>query len=274
MQNIFSLSGKIAFITGGAGLLGKRHAEAIIEAGGKAVIADCNFSAAEEVCAELNKKYGNEHDTCAWPIFVDVTNKATIERAANEYKQIDILINNAAKDPKIDDDGGLSPGNRFETMTEEFWHAGTEAILTGTVLCSQVISNKMLENGGGVIINIASDLAVIAPDQRIYKKPGLDDHQQNVKPITYSAAKWGVIGMTKYLATYFADRNIRVNSLSPGAVFGDEPDEFVNKLTNLIPMGRMAHVDEYKGAIVFLCSEASSYMTGENLVIDGGRATW
>ena len=159
-------------------------------------------------------------------------------------------------------------------MTENYWEEGIDAALNGTFLCSQVVSNKMLENGGGVILNISSDLGVIAPDQRIYRKDGVEEDMQNVKPITYSAAKWAIIGMTKYLGVYFAQRGIRVNSLSPTAVYNDHPEDFVKKLTNLIPMGRMSDIDEYKGAIVFLCSDASSYMTGENVVIDGGKSVW
>ena len=266
MQKLFDLTGKTAFITGGAGLLGKKHAEAIIEAGGHAVIADYNLSAALQVSDELGDQ--------ASAVYIDVNDKHIVESAMAKCDRIDILINNAAKDPKVRKDGGLSPDTRFETMTEAFWLEGIQTILNGTFLCSQVACNKMLNHGGGVILNVASDLGVIAPDQRIYRTPGIADSQQNVKPITYSAAKWGVVGMTKYLATYFADRNIRVNSISPGGVYVDQPDEFVNKLTNLIPMGRMANVDEYKGAIVFLCSDASSYMTGENVVIDGGKTVW
>ena len=124
------------------------------------------------------------------------------------------------------------------------------------------------------ILNISSDLGVIAPDQRIYKQDGVEDNLQNVKPITYSAAKWAVVGMTKYLSVYFAQRGIRVNCLSPTGVYNNHPEDFVKKLSNIIPMGRMADIDEYKGAIVFLCSDASSYMTGENLVIDGGKTVW
>jgi len=146
--------------------------------------------------------------------------------------------------------------------------------LNGTFFCSQVVGNKMLEQGAGVILNISSDLGVIAPDQRLYRKEGVPESLQNVKPITYSAAKWAIIGMTKYLAVYFAKKNIRVNCLSPTGVYNNHPEDFVNKLSNIIPMGRMADIDEYKGAIVFLCSDASTYMTGENLVIDGGKSVW
>jgi NAD(P)-dependent dehydrogenase (short-subunit alcohol dehydrogenase family) len=126
----------------------------------------------------------------------------------------------------------------------------------------------------GVVLNISSDLGVIAPDQRIYRKENLPENLQPVKPITYSASKWAIVGMTKYLSVYFAKSGIRVNALSPTGVYNDHPEDFVAKLSNIIPMGRMAHIDEYKGAIVFLCSDASSYMTGENMVIDGGKTVW
>tara|TARA_R110000824_G_scaffold94723_9_gene228306 strand:+ start:767 stop:1582 length:816 start_codon:yes stop_codon:yes gene_type:complete len=271
MKNLFDLSNKIALITGGGGLLGPKHAEAIVEYGGRVVLADWHEDKAISRAAELNSKFGKNVATGE---YIDVTNKRSINKLLSKHPAIDILINNAAKDPKVKKDAGLTPESRFETMTEQYWKEGIDAAINGTFLCSQVISNSMHSNGGGVILNIASDLGVIAPDQRIYRKEGLAEDQQNVKPITYSAAKWAVIGMTKYLGVYFAQKNIRVNSLSPTAVYNDHPKEFVKKLTNLIPMGRMSHIDEYKGAIVFLCSEASSYMTGENVVIDGGKSVW
>ena len=136
------------------------------------------------------------------------------------------------------------------------------------------IASKLAIQGGGVILNIASDLAVIAPDQRIYKKKGLPDKQQPTKPVSYSVVKTGLIGLTKYLATYWADKGVRVNSISPGGIYADQDPEFIQRLTNLIPLGRMAHEDEYKAAVIFLVSDASSYMTGANLVIDGGRSCW
>ena len=263
---MFDLTGKIAYITGAAGLLGRKHAEAIIEYGGIVIIADYDRSAAWKTASELGSN--------AIPVHVDVNCKKMIEDSILDFPKIDILINNAAKDPKVKSTGGLSIETRFETMTEEFWSDGIGTILNGTFLCSQIISRRMIENGGGVILNIASDLAVVAPDQRIYHQEGVDESKQNVKPITYSVAKWGIIGMTKYLATYFAEKNIRVNSLSPGGVFVDQPSSFVDKVTNLIPMGRMGNINDYKGAIVFLCSDASSYMTGANIIIDGGRSVW
>ena len=271
MKNIFDLSGKTALITGAGGLLGPKHAEAIIEYGGTVIVTDHHEDRAFQRTEELNAKYG---PGSARAFYMDVTDKNSIQLVASEVSCIDILINNAAKDPKVKKDAGLTPDSRFETMTPEYWEEGLNAALNGTFYCSQVISNKMLEQGGGVILNISSDLGVIAPDQRLYRKEGVAEDQQNVKPITYSAAKWAIIGMTKYLAVYFAKHNIRVNCLSPTGVYNNHPPAFVEKLSNIIPMGRMADIDEYKGAIVFLCSDASSYMTGENMVIDGGKTVW
>ena len=146
--------------------------------------------------------------------------------------------------------------------------------LTGAFLYSRYFGGEMARRGRGVILNIASDLAVIAPDQRLYRVDGAAEHEQPVKPVTYSVVKTGLIGLTRYLATYWADRGVRVNAVSPGGVFNNQPTEFVGHLQDRIPMRRMANVDEYQGAILFLCSDASSYMTGANLVIDGGRTCW
>jgi NAD(P)-dependent dehydrogenase (short-subunit alcohol dehydrogenase family) len=268
---MFDMSGKTALITGAGGLLGPKHAEAILECGGSVVLTDTHYDRAELKAKKLQEMFPN---STVKHYRMDVTNKLDIEEVCSAVGKIDILINNAAKDPKVKKEGGLTPDSRFETMTESYWRDGIDAAINGTFICSQVVSNTMLRNGGGVILNISSDLGIIAPDQRIYKKDGLDEGLQNVKPITYSAAKWAVIGMTKYLSVYFAQRGIRVNCLCPTGVFNNHPDDFVKKLSNIIPMGRMADIDEYKGAIAFMCSDASTYMTGSVVTIDGGKTVW
>jgi len=270
-NNIFDLTGKVAMITGAGGLLGPKHAEAILDFGGKVIMTDHHLNRVEEKARLLNEKYGQGS---AVAYHMDVTNPTSVKKVVDLCDKIDILINNAAKDPKVKKEAGLTPDSRFETMTPEYWNEGVDAAMNGTFYCSQAVANKMLASGGGVILNISSDLGVIAPDQRLYRKDGLAEEQQNVKPITYSAAKWAIVGMTKYLAVYFAQKGIRVNCLSPTGVYNNHPENFVEKLSNIIPMGRMADIDEYKGAIVFLCSNASSYMTGENMVIDGGKTVW
>jgi NAD(P)-dependent dehydrogenase (short-subunit alcohol dehydrogenase family) len=276
MNNIFDLSGKTALITGAGGLLGPKHAEAILDFGGKVILTDWHLDRVKEKADLLSKKYGEEN---VFYDFMDVCDKNSIEKCVSYFEsqglQVDILINNAAKDPKVKKEDSIKNDSRFENMSEKFWKEGTDAAINGTFLVSQTIVNRMLQRGiKGVILNISSDLGVIAPDQRIYRKPDLTDEEQPVKPITYSAAKWAIIGITKYLAVYFAKKGIRVNCLSPTGVYNNHPEDFVEKLSNIIPMGRMANIDEYKGAIVFLCSEASSYMTGENMVIDGGKTVW
>lgn len=272
MTNIFSLKDKVALITGAGGLLGPKHAEAIIEHGGRVILTDHHLERVESQSKRLNDKYGENSSEY---YHMDVTDPVSVQVVVDLVDRIDILINNAAKDPKVKKGGNLTPASRFETMTPSYWSEGIDAALNGTFYCSQAVANKMIaQNVQGVILNISSDLGVIAPDQRIYRKPNTPEDMQNVKPITYSAAKWAIVGMTKYLGVYFAKQGIRVNCLSPTGVFNDHPPEFVKKLSNIIPMGRMAHIDEYKGAIVFLCSDASSYMTGENMVIDGGKTVW
>tara|TARA_R110000803_G_scaffold209367_1_gene278880 strand:- start:3037 stop:3873 length:837 start_codon:yes stop_codon:yes gene_type:complete len=278
MKNLFNLTDKIALITGAGGLLGPKHAEAIIEYGGRVILTDWHEDRVDMKANELNKIYGNGK---AIALHMDVTSKESIDGVLDTvYNKIglhiNILINNAAKDPKVKKgDGNLKPDSRFEGMTMDYWNEGIDAALNGTFLVTQAVTNKMTEHGTkGVVLNISSDLGVIAPDQRLYRKEGVAEDEQNVKPITYSAAKWAIIGMTKYLGVYFAQKNIRVNALSPTGVYNNHPEDFVKKLSNIIPMGRMADIDEYKGAIVFLCSDASSYMTGENVVIDGGKSVW
>jgi len=165
--------------------------------------------------------------------------------------------------------------SRFEAFPIPQWQTEIAVGLTGAMLCSRAFGGAMAKSGGGVILNIASDLGVIAPDQRLYRQPNVTrEEEQPVKPVTYSVIKHGLIGLTKYHATYWADRGVRVNAISPGGVFNNQDSAFVEKLTRLIPMGRMADVDEYRAAVQFLCSDASSYMTGQNIIMDGGRSVW
>ena len=272
MKNLFDLGGKTVLITGAAGILGRQHANAVVSHGATVILADINIEKTIALASELNGKYDCSR---AYAEYMDVLDKNSIEKVAKKYEKIDILINNAAKDTKVEKSGDLSLSNRFEHVSLEHWNSDMKVGLDGSFLCSQVIANKMLATGGGNIINIASDLATIAPDQRIYRKSGVREEDQHVKPVTYSVSKWGLLGLTKYMATYFADKGIRVNSLSPAGIYNSSlPDDFVNKLTSLIPMGRMANTGEYEGAVVFLCSDASAYMTGANIVMDGGRSAW
>lgn len=267
-MSVFDLSGRVAVITGGAGLLGRRHAEAIAEFGGVPVLLDLDGEAAAAAADEVG---GRAHAVTA-----DVTDEASLEGALAEilarHGRLDILVNNAARNPTADSLGG---GARLESLTRETWDGDLAVGLTGAFLASRVFGGELARRGRGAVLNIASDLALIAPDQRLYRVEGAAPHEQPVKPVTYSVVKSGLLGLTRYLATYWADSGVRVNALSPGGVrTGAEDDVFVSRLTNLIPLGRMARPDEYQGAVVFLVSDASAYMTGANLVVDGGRTAW
>jgi len=238
------------------------------------VVTDVNGAAAEDVANRLGKEHGADRFV-AMPM--DVTDSDSIARAREallkRFGRLDILVNNAAIDPKVKADS-LVETSRFEHFPIEQWDFQIRVGLTGALLCSQAFGGWMAANGGGVILNIASDLSVFAPDQRIYRKDSLPEDRQPVKPVTYSVIKTGLVGLTRYLSTYWADKKVRVNALSPGGVYVNQPEAFVQKLTNLIPLGRMARRDEYRGTVQFLCSEASSYMTGQNIVVDGGRSVW
>lgn len=262
-------------ITGGAGLLGGQHAEAIGEMGGIPVLLDLDGDKAKARAEEIARAF----DIPTLGLTVDVTDPEAIgdalSRTLDAFDKVDILINNAANDPKIET---VHPSDRHWSRLERFplelWHRDLSVGLTGAFLCSQIIGSEMARRGTGVILNVASDLAVIAPDQRIYRQSGLPEEQQPVKPVSYSVVKAGLLGLTRYLATYWADKGVRVNALSPGGVRNHQDAKFVQRLANLVPLGRMAQEDEYKAAVVFLVSDASSYMTGANLVIDGGRTCW
>jgi len=273
VKKIFDLSGKVAIITGGAGMLGIMHAEAVAEAGGCPVLADIDETSAIREAKKIADKYG----VLCLGIKTDITNKNEIQALCNvvlqKFGHIDILINNAANDPKVKADED-STWSRFENFPIELWNQDIAVGLTGAFLCSQASGAEMATRSGGVILNISSDLGIIAPDPRIYLKKGLPLEKQPVKPVSYSVVKSALIGLTKYLATYWADNNIRVNALCLGGVETDQPAEFLEKVAIRIPMGRMAQKEEYKGAILFLVSDASSYMTGATLVIDGGRTCW
>lgn len=275
MRNNFDITGKVVLITGGSGLMGRAHAEAVAEFGAIPVIADIDLDPAAEILENIHNNTGVKGDF----VELDVTSSNSItealEKLTRVHKKIDVLINNAALNPSVSNKSDSSTEwSRFEDFSTDVWNKDLEVGLTGAFLCSQIFGNHMKKNKNGVIINIASDLALIAPDQRIYRIEGLSEDMQPVKPISYSVVKAGLVALTKYLAVYWADHGIRVNALCPGGIYDNQDIEFVNKLSDLIPMGRMAEPSEYKSAVVFLCSEASRYMTGSCLTIDGGRTVW
>lgn len=267
-----SLNKKIAIITGGSGFLGQQHCLALLEKG--TVVFNFDLLPLEN----LNEfaPYGENF----YNITCDITNEKNVENAFKQVighqGKVDILINNASIDHKVP--ANLSENKeefRFENFDFSSWQNELAVGLTGAVFCCKYAAKSMIKNKSGIIINISSDLGVIAPDQRIYKKSLTSSSEvKYFKPFSYSVIKHGLIGLTKYLSTYLADFGIRVNTLSPGSIFNYQDPEFLHNLEYNIPLGRLASVNEYKGAIQFLASDASSYMTGQNLIIDGGRSTW
>lgn len=271
----FKLDNQLIVITGGAGLLGRKHAEAVLDAGGMTVLLDISKEALDRAVGELGEKYGG-HRICGMP--ADITSREGLEKIRDEilcrYKAIDGLINNAANNPKMEGHAANMAAIRFENFPLQIWMDDIAVGLTGAFLCSQVFGAVMAGQHKGVILNISSDLGIIAPDQRIYRKDGLRDEEQAIKPVTYSVIKHGLIGMTRYLATYYAEKGVRCNALCPAGVYNGQDKDFVGRLTNLIPMGRMADIEEYKATIIYMLSDASSYMTGSTVVVDGGRTCW
>ncbi len=271
----FDLSGRTAVVTGAAGLLGVEHSAALMECGAHVVLTDLKQEALERA-ADTLRAAGHRGSLSLQAM--DVTSPESIAAVAAELagsdRRVDVLVNNAAIDPKVKADQ-IVEMSRLENMDLKDWNMQVSVGLTGAFLCTQAFGSRMAADGqGGVILNIASDLSVFSPDQRLYRRPGLAPDQQPVKPVTYSVIKAGLVGMTRYVATYWADRGVRANALSPGGVFNGQGDEFVQRLSALIPLGRMARRDEYRSAIQFLCSDASSYMNGQNVVMEGGRSAW
>ena len=271
----FKISNRVVVITGGAGLMGYNHAEAVLSGGGIPVLLDISEDALAFAKQRLLERFSaGEVETYR----TDITDRAALENVRDEllekYDHIDALINNAANNPKMEGKAKNMGAITFENFPLSMWEADIAVGLIGSLLCSQVFGAQMAKQGRGVILNISSDLGVIAPDQRIYRKPGLRDEEQTVKPVTYSVIKHGLIGLTKYVATYWAEKGVRCNALCPAGIENGQDEGFIRKLTNLIPMGRMASKDEYQSTVIYMISDASAYMTGATVIVDGGRTCW
>jgi len=267
----FDLTGKVALVTGGAGLLGLEFCLALAEAGAKVAVVDVNAAAAQNVTSYLT---GKGHQSLA--VSTDITDPTAVQvmrdTVLDKYGSINILVNSAALDPKFDprhSDPGSS--GAFEDYPLAAWQQALDVNLTGMFLVSQAVAPVMLTQKGGVIINICSMYGLVGPDQRLYQREG---QPPRFKPAYYSVTKAGVLGFTKYLATYYAGKHIRVNALTPGGVFNGHDEAFLQEYAARAVLGRMAERHEMNGALLFLASEASSYMTGANLVVDGGWTAW
>lgn len=267
----FDMTGKTAIVTGAAGLLGKQFSLTLAQAGANVVLADLDAN-----MAETNALFLREQGLRAVAVAVDVTDpvstEAMVKTALNAFGSVDVLVNSAALDPKFDPANVGSQGaNAFETYSLESWHQALDVNLTGAFLSTQAAVKPMLAQGKGVVVNICSTYGLAGPDQRLYERP---DGTRSFKPVYYSVTKAGILGFTRYLATYYAGKNIRVNALTPGGVYNGHDEVFTAQYSARTVLGRMANIDEMSAAMLFLCSDASTYMTGSNLVVDGGWTAW
>jgi NAD(P)-dependent dehydrogenase (short-subunit alcohol dehydrogenase family) len=270
----FSLAGRVAVVTGAAGLLGREHCRALADAGALVVATDL----AESACADVERKLEAEGRRGVRGIAADITDPESLARLRDEVlltgDRIDVLVNNAALNEKVEAAGaGEDNASRFEHFPVERFRQMMDVNVTDTFLACQILGAEMARRKSGSIINVASTYRLVAPDQRIYRRR--DGSQTFWKSAAYPASKGALLAFTRFLATYWADRGVRVNSLAPGGVghAAQDPD-FVAAYASRTPLGRMAQPDEYRGAVVFLASDASSYMTGANLTVDGGWTAW
>ncbi len=274
LDSLFRLDGKVIVITGAAGLLGQMHAEAIAAYGGTPILLDLNFNAVQLLADSLNQKY----DINCKGYQVDITDETQVKNNANQVKLdfgcINGLINNAANNPKVETDNSEN-FSRLENFPINIWEQDIAVGLTGAFNCAKYYGVFISENiDGGSIVNISSDLGLIAPDQRLYADPNKPKHLQSVKPVTYSVVKAGLIGLTRYLATYWAEDGVRCNAMCPGGIENGQPSEFIDKVSNLIPLKRMAKANEYQGTLIWMLSDASSYLNGSIVPVEGGRSVW
>ena len=273
-MDLFSLKNKIIIVTGASGLLGREHVEAIAAYGGTPVLIDLNQNILDEQVKLLNTKYNVNSIGFA----VDITNEEEIQRNNIEilkiYGKIDGLVNNAANNPKVENSSEVN-FSRLENFPIDIWQKDIDVTLKGTFLCIKFYGTSISKNiNGGSIVNISSDLGLISPDQRLYQIEGLEEEKQPVKPITYSVVKTGLIGITRYVSTYWANKNVRCNAICPGGVENSQNKEFISEVIKRIPINRMAKKNEYQGILILLLSDASSYINGSIIAADGGRTAW
>lgn len=277
ISELFDLKGRGAVITGGAGFLGVQHAQALLEAGCKVALWDKNQDLLDSALATLTSEF--KERVCG--VCVDIVDQTALKQAADQTEKqfgtVNILVNNAGLTVQQGLDKFARYFDPFESYPKELWEMALNVNLTGTFLVTQTLAPLLKKNRDRAsIINIASDVGVISPDHRIYRANPEREYDGVAfnSPLSYATSKAALIHMTKYWATYWAPLGIRVNSISPAGVEKKHDPKFVRELTDRIPMGRMAKAHELKGAVLFLASDASSFVTGHNLIVDGGRTAW
>jgi NAD(P)-dependent dehydrogenase (short-subunit alcohol dehydrogenase family) len=273
-ERLFSLSDRVVVITGATGLLGVRHAEIIAAAGGIPILVDLNQERIDKCAAELSEQFPN---TTIWGLQTDITQPEQLEillaKILERHHRVEALINNAARNPKVENTADVN-FSRVENFPLLQWEQDLDVGLKGAFLCSQTFGGQMAKSKSGVILNICSEYGINAPNQRLYHQEGVPEELQPVKPVSYTVVKSGLLGMTKYFATYWAHRGVRVNAITIGGVQTTQPTEFIARYVQDVPLGRMAQSDEYQGSILYLCADASKFMNGANLIVDGGKSCW
>ena len=268
-KDLFSLAGRVVLVTGGAGLLGQVFCQAFVEAGANIAIVDLNKDAANAVASKIAKSKNQK----VIAVECDVTSPQSVSKmvqsVVTQLGRIDVLVNNAAsKGSNLD--AFFEP---FESYSLQTWREVMSVNIDGLFLVAQAVGNQMKKQGGGSIIQTSSIYGVVAPDQRIYQGSEYNGRAINT-PAVYSASKAAVNGLTSYLSTYWAISKIRVNSLTPGGIASGQNEEFNKKYSNRVPLGRMGEASELVGALIYLASDASSYVTGQNIIVDGGLSAW
>ena len=268
-HSLFDLSGKTALVTGSAGTLGREFCKGLAESGADIMLVDLNYEIVQEQAAELTNNFNIKAKGYACDVCIPSSVKNCVTNAINDFGSINILHNNAAG--KIGStDTFFAP---FEDYSLEQWRSVLSVNLDGMFLMAQAVGKHMLSKGGGSIIQTSSIYGLVGPDHRIYEKSEYQGQKMN-SPAVYGVSKAGIIGLTKYLATYWAKKGIRVNAIAPGGVFSGQNENFIKNYSSRVPIGRMAETKEIVGAMLFLASNASTYMTGQTLIVDGGLTSW
>jgi NAD(P)-dependent dehydrogenase (short-subunit alcohol dehydrogenase family) len=270
----FALEGRVALVTGALGLLGRQHCQALALAGAQVVVVDLDGGGCAALARELTARHGRPALGYAADIVEPSALRALLAAVLARFGRFDVLVNNAAVNDAVEQPLAGGEASRFEHYPLELWQRVLDVNVTGRVLSlSQVLGTRAgASRSGGSIINIASTYAVVAPDQSIYKLP--DGHAEFFKSAAYPASKGAVLNFTRFLAAYWGHLNVRVNSLCPGGIENHQDAYFLENYAKKTPLGRMGKSDEMGGAIVFMASDASSYMTGSTVVVDGGWTAW